>query len=221
MVRSLTSLVALAALAPAPAAPASAQPIDLLGSPTVTAPPNNAAPSDTRAATALPLLGPSLPADEQRHAFLEAARRALEAGRIEEAREALERAETRLLNAPAAPVQASSPERQVLAIGEARRALAAHDRLGAIQAIDDALAAATLAARVTTPSPPPVAPTQLAPDQPSVTYALLPGHWQLQGAQYVWVPPETVPRPVAYWRFVQGRYVWRGGNWGWVPAHYE
>ena len=91
VVRSLTSLVALAALAPAPAAPASAQPIDLLGSPTVTAPPNNAAPSDSRAATALPLLGPSVPADEPRRAFLEAARRALEAGRIEEAWEALER----------------------------------------------------------------------------------------------------------------------------------
>jgi hypothetical protein len=224
VVRSLTSLVALAALAPAPAAPASAQPIDLLGSPTVTAPPNNAAPSDTRAATAPPLLGPSLPADEPRRVFLEAARRALEAGRIEEARgEALERAETRLLDAPAAPVQASSPERQdaVLAIGEARRALAAHDRQGAIRAIDDALAAATLVARVTTPSPPPVAPTQPAPDQPSVTYALLPGHWQLQGAQYVWVPPEIDPRPVAYWRFVQGRYVWRGGEWVWAPAHYE
>ena len=223
VVRSLTSLVALAALAPAAAAPASAQPIDLLGSPTVTAPPNNAAPSDTHATTALPLLGPSLTADEPRRAFLDAARRALEAGRIEEAREALERAETRLLNALAAPVQASSPERQdaVLAIGEARRALAAHDRQGAIRAIDDALAAATLVARVTTPSPPPVAPTQPAPDQPSVTYALLPGHWQLQDAQYVWVPPEIDPRPVAYWRFVQGRYVWRGGNWVWAPAHYE
>jgi hypothetical protein len=223
VVRSLTSLVALAALAPTGAAPASAQPIDLLGSPTVTAPPNNAALSDTHAATALPLLGPSLTADEPRRTFLEAARRALEAGRIEEAREALERAETRLLNAPAAPVQASSPERQdaIRAIGEARRALAAHDRQGAIRAIYDALAAATLGARVTTPSPPPVAPTQPAPDQPSVTYALLPGHWQLQGAQYVWVPPEIDPRPVAYWRFVQGRYVWRGGNWVWAPAHYE
>ena len=222
MVRSLTSLVGSRRSAPAGAAPASAQPIDLLGSPTVTAPPNNAAPSDTHAATALPLLGPSLTGDEPRRAFLEAVRRALEAGRIEEAREALEWAETRLLNAPAAPVQASSPERQdaVLAIGEARRALAAHDRQGAIRAID-VLAAATLGVRVTTPSPPPVAPTQPAPDQPSVTYALLPGHWQLQGAQYVWLPPETVPRPVAYWRFVQGRYVWRGGNWVWAPAHYE
>jgi hypothetical protein len=224
MVRRLTSVAAwLTALATIAAASASAQPIDLFAPPTLTAPPNNAPPSDTHAATAPPLLGPALPADEPPRAFLEAARRALEAGRTEEAREALERAETRFLNGPAAPVQASSPERQdaVLAIGEARRALAAYNRQGAVRAIDDALAAVTLAARVTTPSPPPVAPTQPAPDQPIVTYALLPGHWQLQGAEYVWVPPESVPRPVAYWRFVQGRYVWRGGNWVWVPAHYE
>ena len=154
---------------------------------------------------------------------LEAARRALEAGRIGQAQEALERAETRLLNGSAAPVPASSPGSQhaVLAIGEARRALGAHDRQRAIRAIGDALAAPTFAAQAATPSPPPVAPAQPAPAQPIVTYALLPGHWQLQGAQDVWVPPETVPRPVAFWQFVQGRYVWRGGEWVWVPAHYE
>ena len=114
----------------------------------------------------------------------------MEAGRIGEAQEALERAETRLLSVSAAPVQASSPDSQhaVLAIGAARRALAVHDRQGAIRAIDDALAAVTFAARLATPSPPPVALTQPAPAQPIVTYALLPGHWQLQGAQYVWVP---------------------------------
>jgi hypothetical protein len=120
-------------------------------------------------------------------------------------------------------VQASSPdiEHVVLAIGTARSALAAHDRQGAIRAIDDASAAVALADQVTTPSPPPVAPRQSVPVQPIVTYALLPGRWQLQGAQYIWVPPETVPRPVAYWRYVQGRYVWRDGEWVWVPAHYE
>ena len=60
-----------------------------------------------------------------------------------------------------------------------------------------------------------------SPMQPTVTYALLPGHWQLQGSQYVWVPPETIPRPVTYWRFVEGQNVWRGGEWVWAPAHYE
>jgi hypothetical protein len=155
--------------------------------------------------------------------LLEAARQALQTGRIGQAQEALERAETRLWSVAVAPVQASSPdsEHAVLAIRAAQSALAAHDRQGAIRAIDDALAAVTLAARVTTPSPPLDSPTQSVPVQPIVTYALLPGHWQLQGAQYVWVPPETVPRPVAYWRYVQGRYVWRDGEWVWVPAHYE
>jgi YXWGXW repeat-containing protein len=64
-------------------------------------------------------------------------------------------------------------------------------------------------------------PNNAAPAQPTVTYALLPGHWQLRGAQYFWVPPETIPRPVTYWRFVEGYYVWRGGEWVWVPGHYE
>jgi hypothetical protein len=71
---------------------------------------------------------------------------------------------------------------------------------------------------------PPVAiplPNDAPPMQPTVTYALLPGHWQPQGSQYLWVPPETKPRPVTYWRFVEGQYVWRGGEWVWVPAHYE
>ncbi len=64
-------------------------------------------------------------------------------------------------------------------------------------------------------------PNNTAPARPIITYALLPGHWQLRGAQYVWVPPETVPRPVKYWRFVEGCYIWRGGEWAWVPGHYE
>ena len=71
------------------------------------------------------------------------------------------------------------------------------------------------------PSPPPLTPAPPAAGPPIVTYALLPGHWQLQGAQYVWVPPETVPRPVVSGRLVQGHYVWRAGEWIWVPAHFE
>jgi hypothetical protein len=47
-------------------------------------------------------------------------------------------------------------------------------------------------------------PNNTAPAQPTVAYALLPRHWQLRGAQYVWVPPEAIPRPVMYWRFVEG-----------------
>ena len=224
MVRSLTSVAAwLTILAMTAAARASAQPIDLLAPPIATAPPNNTALSDTHSATVAPPPPAPMPSSEAPVASLEAARQALEAGRIGEAEDALEQTETRLLNGSAAAVPANSPdiEHAVLAIGTARRALAAHDRQGAIRAINDALAALALAAGVAATSRPPAAPAEPAPAQPIVTYALLPGHWQLRGAQYVWVPPETVPRPVTYWRFVQGRYVWRGGEWVWVPAHYE
>ncbi len=59
------------------------------------------------------------------------------------------------------------------------------------------------------------------PSAPTVTYALLPGHWALDGARWLWVPPETVPRRVVPADLVQGRYVWRGGRYVWVPTHYD
>ncbi len=71
-----------------------------------------------------------------------------------------------------------------------------------------------------TPLPAPVTPAPPAAGPPVVTYALLPGHWQLQGAQYVWVPADTVPRPVVSGRLVQGHHV-RAGEWVWVPAHFD
>jgi hypothetical protein len=70
--------------------------------------------------------------------------------------------------------------------------------------------------------PSPVADVTLSPPgPPPVTYALLPGRWQLEGARYVWVPPETTLRRVEAQSLVEGRYVWRDGGWHWVPAHYE
>jgi hypothetical protein len=223
MLRGLTSATVLTALSTTAAGAASAQPIDLLAPPTVSAPPTNTAPPDTRSAAASSAPAALVPSSEAPVTILAAARWALQAGRIAEAEDALEQAETRLLNGSAVAVQASSPDidHAVLAIGAARRELAAQALHGAVQAIDDALAAVTLAAGGTAAAAPPAASAQLVPAQPAVTYALLPGHWQLRGAQYVWVSPETVPRPVAYWRFVEGRYVWRGGEWVWVPAHYE
>jgi hypothetical protein len=52
------------------------------------------------------------------------------------------------------------------------------------------------------------------------TRALLPGHWKLQGSNYVWVPPETRLREVQTAALVQGGYVWRNGSYVWVPTHY-
>lgn len=64
--------------------------------------------------------------------------------------------------------------------------------------------------------PVPVGP----PPPPPVTYALVPGHWQLQGARYVWIPPDRVPRLVVDRVLVPNHYVWRGGRWVFVPQHY-
>ncbi len=75
--------------------------------------------------------------------FLDAARRALAAGRAGEAQEALERAESRALSRSVRPSRAGQPSRQpvVERISAARQALGTGDRLHVLQLIDEALAA--------------------------------------------------------------------------------
>lgn len=165
------------------------------------------------------LASPTLPTDGTAGRFLEAARTDFQTGRAAEAQEALERAETRLLDGPVGPAQGEVLDHTptVLDIGVARRDLAMRDWPGAIRAIDDALAAPVLVGR-----PVAAAPNVIpAPQVPRVSYALLPGHWQLDGARYVWVPPETRPRRVEDRAFAQAHYVWRGGEWTWVPSHFR
>ena len=113
----------------------------------------------------------------------------------------------------------------------ARLALAVHDRAGAAREIDAAIAALSASATAAVVFPPPVAapaPRQPAepvvvavipPGPPPVTKALLPGRWELQGAKYVWMPPDTDLRQVDERAWQQGRYVWRDRAWVWVPAH--
>ena len=50
----------------------------------------------------------------------------------------------------------------------------------------------------------PMAGVALPSPGPPVTHVLLPGHWQLEGARYVWVPPETTLRRVQPSSFVEG-----------------
>ncbi len=75
--------------------------------------------------------------------FLDAARRALAAGRAGEAQEALERAESRALSRSVRPSRAGQPSRQpvVERIAAARQALGTGDRMRVLQLIDEALAA--------------------------------------------------------------------------------
>ena len=203
-----------------------AQPVDLR------TPPQTPGTRSLVPSSPLPVIGPRVPLpplmeNDPPHAFLQAARSAVERGQTGEAQEALERAETRLLDRPVAISSAQEPEdrRALLDIGVARQALAAGGRAGALQAIDDALAAPYPEARHApplgaTPSPVAAVTAPLRGPRP-VTYALLPGHWQLEGSHYVWVPPETTLRHVETRRLVEGRHVWRDGNWHWVAAHYE
>ncbi len=178
-------------------------------------------PFDSRPSIAPARLVPPVPSADPPRAYLLVARSAIGRDRTAEAQEALERAETRLLDH--ARTNASDDQRAVLDIAVARRFVAARDRLGALRAIDDALAADTAAAPVSVPPaaffPPPV--LLPVPTAPVATYALLPGHWQLRGATYHWVPPETTLRHVAGRQLVPGEYAWRDGAWMWVPRHYD
>jgi hypothetical protein len=102
---------------------------------------SNATAGDTSSVIAPRLPTPSVGDDAGPRAFLQAAERALILGRTGEAQEALERAESRLLDRDVAPSRAGEPSAQplVTTVGNARQALAAGDRDGAMRLITDAL----------------------------------------------------------------------------------
>jgi hypothetical protein len=191
-------------------------------------PANNITATDLRSVVAPALPAPPVADGSPPVAFLEAARTALDQGRTGETQEALERAEARLLSRVTESADADRPDiqRAVYDIGAARRALAVRDHAGAARAIDDAILAANQTVGPSPRSPTILTPSAVAvpppsqPAPPPVTHALLPGHWQLRGATYVWVPPETRLSPVEDRQFLVGRYVWRDGAWVWVAGHY-
>ncbi len=102
---------------------------------------SNATSGDTRSVIAPRLPTPSSGDDSSPRAFLEAAQRALTLGRTGEAQEALERAESRLLDRSVPPSRADAPSAQpvVAEVGDARRALAAGDRARSQQIIGEVL----------------------------------------------------------------------------------
>jgi hypothetical protein len=168
--------------------------------------------------------------DADARAFLLSASSAIERGRMAEAREALERAETRLLvlaTPPLAPGEAADSRQSIQLIVTARRSLTLNDRPAALRAIDGALESTDVAARPQPLSPlaiaapaPPTPHVISASPVPDITRALQAGHWALDGAAWKWVPPETVLRPVQTAPRVAGQYVWRDQRYVWVPAHY-
>lgn len=102
---------------------------------------SNATPGDTASTIAPRLPTPSAGDDSSPRGFLQAADRAITLGRTGEAQEALERAESRLLDRVVAPSRAGTPSGQpeVAALGQARQALAAGDRAGAQRLIGEVL----------------------------------------------------------------------------------
>jgi len=92
-----------------------------------------------------PLPSPNLPEGAKPSDALRAAQAALEAGRSGEAQDALEMAETRLLDRSVALGQTSDPSDNptVGQISQARQALAAHDRATCLQLIQTAIGSAT------------------------------------------------------------------------------
>jgi hypothetical protein len=102
-----------------------------------------AQPAGTTVLSALP--APDLPADAKPSDALRAAQGALAAGRIGEAQDALEMAETRLLDRSVALGQTNDPSDNpaVGQISKARQALAAHDRAGCLALIQAAIGSVT------------------------------------------------------------------------------
>jgi hypothetical protein len=102
---------------------------------------SNVTEGDTRSVIAPRLPTPSAGDDASPRRFLESADRAITLGRTGEAQEALERAESRLLDRSEPPSRAGAPSGQplVTTVGDARRALVSGDRAGAQRLIAEAL----------------------------------------------------------------------------------
>jgi hypothetical protein len=127
---------ALAQTAPAQTAPA------LPGKqPTSTVPTNTGA-GDTRTLWSPQLPPPPIDDNASPAAFVKAAEAAIAAGRLGEAQEAIERAESRALDRSVRPSRAGEPSHQPLVqqLAQARRALGAGDAAGAMASLTAALA---------------------------------------------------------------------------------
>jgi hypothetical protein len=131
LVRSVPLLVALSAGA-------------LAAEPMSTSP-SNIAPQDTQSIVAPALPSPNLPEGSRPSDALRAAQAALAVGNTGEAQEALEMAETRMLDRSVALGQTNNPSDNptVRQISQALQALAAHDRATCMRWIQIALSSAT------------------------------------------------------------------------------
>ncbi len=137
MRRSILVLPVLCGLA---ALPALAQSGDGAGKQPSSDAASNIGAGDTRTQWAPQLPAPAVDDNAPPAAFIDAAVRALAAGRTGEAQEAMERAESRALDRSVRPSKAGEPSQQALIqqIAAARQALSAGDRLGAVRLLEQA-----------------------------------------------------------------------------------
>ncbi len=96
--------------------------------------PSNVGPGSTHTLWSPQLPTPPVSEDSPPSAFIQAAETAIAAGRLGEAQEAIERAESRVLNRSVRPSKAGEASQQALVqqLSEARQALARGDRAGAV-----------------------------------------------------------------------------------------
>lgn len=104
---------------------------------------------NTRSTIAPNLPSPPIGTNANAVDYLRAAQRALQAGRTGEAQQSLEMAQTRLLDRSVPQEQTSNPSDNpaVTQTSQALKALAAHDRMQAMQLINSAIPAAMASAR--------------------------------------------------------------------------
>jgi hypothetical protein len=166
--------------------------------------------------------------------FLAAAHDDVEGHRWGAAETQLEQCEILLLNGgvKASNGVVTSPSLAMGYVIQARAAVHQRDQVDALLAIDKAVATMVPAGASTqlaltqpvTPAPTPVIsapnPVPAAPAAPIVTKALMPGHWQLTGWKYHWVPPDTTYRNVQTNPYIPGHFHYLGGAWIWVAGHY-
>jgi hypothetical protein len=196
----------------------------------VIAPPAFAQPADLMSPLSQQLASAT---SETYHPSLAAAHDAIEKHQWSAAEAELQQAETFLLNGgiKSSSGVVTSPSPAMAYVIQARTAVERRDQVDALLAIDRAMStmfspsgsSSPVAIAQVTPAPAStvsaIAPAP-ATAAPMVTKALLPGHWQLTGWQYHWVPPDTNYRIVQTNPFIPGHYEYRGGSWIWVAGHY-
>jgi len=75
-------------------------------------------------------------------------------------------------------------------------------------------------------APPPYAPVpppqvEIVPAPPGPRMLWEPGHWQWNGAAYVWIRGRYIAAARRYHHWVEGFWARRGPRWVWAPAHWE